>query len=136
MSHYVGVLEGDQDVWSVWIPDLLGCVGAGATPDDAVKDATSALSTVATMMIVDGEELPPPRTRTELMHDARVAEAVRNGDVLVALPLLIERGRSTRANISLDVGLLESIDAAAKARGLTRSAFLASAAREKILSEA
>jgi metal-responsive CopG/Arc/MetJ family transcriptional regulator len=37
-----------------------------------------------------------------------------------------------RANLSLDAGLLDAIDDAAKAHGLTRSAFLASAAREKI----
>jgi metal-responsive CopG/Arc/MetJ family transcriptional regulator len=34
--------------------------------------------------------------------------------------------------LSLDAGLLDAIDEAAKAHGLTRSAFLASAAREKI----
>lgn len=135
MSHYVGVLEGEGDVWSVWLPDLMGCVGAGPTPDAAVKDVTSALSLVATMMVADGEELPRARTRAELLDDKWVAEAVRNGDVLMGIPLIIERGRPARANISLDAGLLESIDAAAKARGLTRSAFLASAAREKILSE-
>jgi metal-responsive CopG/Arc/MetJ family transcriptional regulator len=38
-----------------------------------------------------------------------------------------------RANITIDAGLLESIDREAKLRGLTRSAFLASAAREKII---
>lgn len=35
-------------------------------------------------------------------------------------------------SVSLDAGLLEAIDAAAKARGLTRSSFIATAAREKI----
>ena len=48
------------------------------------------------------------------------------------VPLLLDKGRPTRANISIDAGLLEAIDAAAKQRGLTRSAFLASAARDKI----
>jgi uncharacterized protein (DUF1778 family) len=40
--------------------------------------------------------------------------------------------RPAKANLSIDTGLLGAIDEAAKARGLTRSAFLASAAREKI----
>ncbi len=44
-------------------------------------------------------------------------------------------GRPVKANLSLDAGLLDAIDEAAKRRGLTRSAFLASAAREKIESE-
>jgi metal-responsive CopG/Arc/MetJ family transcriptional regulator len=38
-------------------------------------------------------------------------------------------------NLSLDAALLAAIDEAAKARGLTRSAFVASAAREKIAAE-
>src|SRR5260370_483265 len=41
-------------------------------------------------------------------------------------------GRPARADLSLDAGLLSAIDEAAAARGLTRSAFLAGAAREKI----
>jgi len=45
---------------------------------------------------------------------------------------VIESGRPVKANISLDRGLLNAIDAAAKRSGLTRSSFLASAAREKI----
>ena len=44
----------------------------------------------------------------------------------------IESGRPVKANISLDQGLLDAIDVAGKRAGLTRSAFLASAAREKI----
>jgi len=39
------------------------------------------------------------------------------------------------ANLSLDAGMLEAIDEAANARGLTRSAFIASAVREKIAKE-
>jgi metal-responsive CopG/Arc/MetJ family transcriptional regulator len=40
-----------------------------------------------------------------------------------------------KANLSLDAWLLAAIDEAAAARGLTRSAFLSSAAREKIAQE-
>ena len=51
------------------------------------------------------------------------------------MPLVLDAGRPFKANLSLDAGLLEAIDAAAERRGLTRSAFLASAAREKVGSE-
>jgi metal-responsive CopG/Arc/MetJ family transcriptional regulator len=51
------------------------------------------------------------------------------------VPLVLDAGRPVKANLSLDAGLLNAIDEAAKCRGLTRSAFLASAAREKIESE-
>jgi hypothetical protein len=50
-------------------------------------------------------------------------------------PLVLDAARRVKANLSLDAGLLSAIDEAAERRGLTRSAFLASAAREKIESE-
>ena len=48
------------------------------------------------------------------------------------VPLLLDTGRLARANISIDAGRLADIDEAARLRGVTRSAFLAAAAREKI----
>jgi uncharacterized protein (DUF1778 family) len=60
---------------------------------------------------------------------------VRAGETAVMIPLLLDSGRPVRANLSLDAALLEAIDSAARARGLTRSAFIASAARQKIMAE-
>jgi metal-responsive CopG/Arc/MetJ family transcriptional regulator len=51
---------------------------------------------------------------------------------LAIVPLILDAGRAVKANLSLDAGLLEAIDDAAEAHGLTRSAFITSAAREKI----
>jgi metal-responsive CopG/Arc/MetJ family transcriptional regulator len=48
------------------------------------------------------------------------------------VPRLLDAERPAKANLSIDAGLLAAIDEAATARGLTRSAFLATAAREKI----
>jgi len=42
------------------------------------------------------------------------------------------RGASGRVSISLDRGLLEAIDDEARGRRMTRSAFVASAARHEI----
>jgi hypothetical protein len=60
---------------------------------------------------------------------------LKKGAALAVVPLLIDSGRSVKANLSLDTGLLAAIDDAAAARGLTRSAFLSTAAREKISAE-
>ena len=60
---------------------------------------------------------------------------VAHGGILAYVPLVLDAGRPVKANLSLDAGLLDAIDEAAERRGLTRSAFLASAAREKIESE-
>jgi predicted RNase H-like HicB family nuclease len=40
---YVGILEGDGNVWSIRIPDIPGCHGGGATPEAAIADPVSAL---------------------------------------------------------------------------------------------
>jgi hypothetical protein len=60
--------------------------------------------------------------------------ALADGAALAIVPLILDVSPAGQENLSLDVGLLASIDEAAAARGLTRSAFLASAAREKIKS--
>jgi predicted RNase H-like HicB family nuclease len=44
MAYYVGILEGEGDVWSIRIPDLPGCHGGGASPEEAISDATSAVT--------------------------------------------------------------------------------------------
>jgi hypothetical protein len=46
--------------------------------------------------------------------------------------LVFDRGNPAKANISLDTGTLAAIDEEAAAHGLTRLAFMASAALEKI----
>ena len=48
------------------------------------------------------------------------------------MPHIRRTGRQVRANISLDRGMLDAIDRAAADRNLTRSAFLADAARNEI----
>jgi hypothetical protein len=75
---------------------------------------------------------PKPRDILELRKDRDVLATLEEGGSFLLVPLLIESGRSVRANISMDQGLLESIDEAAKRIGVTRSSFLASAARDKI----
>lgn len=67
-----------------------------------------------------------------VLTDPDVREAMATGGVLVSIPLLENRGKLARANISLDEGLLASIDATAKRLGVTRSAFMAAASLEKI----
>jgi metal-responsive CopG/Arc/MetJ family transcriptional regulator len=54
------------------------------------------------------------------------------GAFLVQVPLIENDTAVVRANVSFERGLLRAIDEAAAARGLTRAAFLAQAARREI----
>ena len=131
MAHYVGILDGAKKVWGVRIPDFPGCHGGGATPEAALADAISALREFAARQIAAGVGIVPPRTMHEIVHDPATGFDPA-AEILVSVPLLLDRGRPVKANISLDAGLLEAIDEEAERRGLTRSAFLSSAALDKI----
>ena len=128
MVNYVGVLDGSGDVWGVRIPDIPGCVGAGATVEAAISDATTALRDVAEYKSKGGFQLPTPTSAAEVLASGEMSP----GEAVVMIPLLLDAGRTVRANLTLDAGLLADIDQAAGQRGITRSAFMASAAREKI----
>lgn len=128
MTSYIGILDGSVDVWGVRIPDCPGAYGAGKTADLAIANAAKGLATWAEATIKDGVSLPNSRSLEEIIANGEI-EA---GEAAVLIPLLLDAGRTVRANVTFDAGLLAAIDAAAKQRGLTRSAFLASAAREKI----
>ena len=134
MAHYVGILDGSGDVWGVRVPDLPGCHGGGKTIDAAIIDAISAAREWAEHRSAKGLEMPVSRQVGDLIAANEVDVAA--GEATVMIPLLLDSGRSVRANLSLDAALLDAIDQAAKLRGLTRSAFIASAAREKIAAEA
>lgn len=128
MVDYVGVLDGSNDTWGVRIPDVPGCVGGGATPEAAIADATTALRDVMAYKRGEGIELPRASSIAEILGAGEVGD----GETVILVPLVLDTGRTVRANLTFDAGLLSAIDAEAVRHGLTRSAFLASAAREKI----
>jgi predicted RNase H-like HicB family nuclease len=131
VAQYVGILDGAGDVWGVRIPDFPGCYGGGATPEDALSDAINALREVAAHYVANDRAVPASRTMDEIRRD-EVAAYDPSRESMVMVPLLLDRARPVRANISIDAGTLEAIDEEAEKRGLTRSSFLASAAVEKI----
>ncbi len=133
MPHYVGILDGSGDTWGVRIPDLPGCHGGGETAEAAIADAISAAREWAEHRNAKGAVMPASRPLRQIIRDGELD--VQAGETAVMIPLLLDSGRPVRANLSLDASLLKAIDEAARARGLTRSAFIASAAREKIMAE-
>ncbi|MGE0749242.1 MAG: type II toxin-antitoxin system HicB family antitoxin [Variibacter sp.] len=128
MTHYVGILDGSGKTWGVRVPDLPGVHGGGKTPEAAISDAISAAREWAAHAVSKGVAIPRPRPMTAVM----LSGEVEAGEATVMIPLLLDAGRTVRANVTFDAGLLEAIDDEARQRGLTRAAFLASAAREKI----
>ena len=134
--RYVAVVEKETDsAFGVWFPDVEGCFSAGETLEEAVANAAAALRQHTEALESAGRRMPAPRNVDDVvLGDKDVKASLKRGAVLFAVPLLADAGRTVRINISLDKSLVDQIDIAASARGLTRSAFIAQAAREKITS--
>ncbi|MDX8526250.1 type II toxin-antitoxin system HicB family antitoxin [Mesorhizobium sp. MSK_1335] len=131
--RYIAFIHKDPDsIYGVSFPDMPGCISAGVTIDEAVRNAVEALSGHVRMLEADGDQVPSPRDFDAIMDDPEFT-GDRNGAMTTVIPLIRDRGSTTRINVSFDLGLLEAIDAAARERGQTRSAFLASAARKEIV---
>ena len=130
--RYVAFLHDDGEPgFGISFPDFPGCISNGETVDDALRRGAEALAFHVEGMLADGESIPPPRS----LHDVKADENLTgwlNGATIAFVPLILDKGSPRRINVSLDFGLLRAIDDEAKRRGMTRSAFLSSAARKEI----
>ena len=130
--RFVALVHKDADsVFGVQFPDVPGCFSAGATLEEASRNAVEALGGHVRLLEADGEPIPTPRTLDQIVADDALQEE-RSGAVFVSIPLVRDLGSTTRINVSLDFGLLKAIDDEARARGQTRSAFIASAIRREL----
>jgi predicted RNase H-like HicB family nuclease len=131
-TFYVGMVDKGGEGWGVTFPDLPGCTSGGETMGELFAMSIEAARLWAEDMSSDA--MPRPRSMDELLKDPEVRATIEAiGPVsFIEVPLVRDSGRAVRTNVSFDSGLLDAIDTAAKRRGLTRSAFLATAARDKI----
>ncbi len=129
--RYVSFIHRDDAGYGVSFPDFPGCVSVGDNIDEAIRHGSEALAFHVEGLTDDGESIPRPRSIDAIKADPELSDWRREAD-FVLIPLLLDRGTSRRVNISLDRGLLEAIDNEAKLRRMTRSAFLATAARHEI----
>jgi predicted RNase H-like HicB family nuclease len=126
IRYYPAILERAPDGFGVFFPDLPGCVSHGDTAEDAAAQAEAALAMHLRGMIEDGDAIPVPSALENLERDPEVDEFTR---ILVRAEL---PGRAVRVNVTIEEGLLASIDTLAQRQGKSRSAFLADAARSAI----
>lgn len=131
MRYVAFIHGGDGSGFGISFPDFPGCVSDGDTVEEAIHRGAEALAFHVEGMIEDGEAVPEPRAVQEIKADPGLVEWREGADVAF-VPLVLDKGSPRRVNVSLDYGLLQAIDDEAKRRGMTRSAFLSSAARNEI----
>lgn len=126
MKYFYAVVHKDEDsAFGVHFPDLPGCFSAADDLNDVVPNAVEAMD----LWLEDKPE--PDASSVERIREM-AADDLAEGAFLLLVPRFTSNGKLTRVNLSMDVGTLAAIDAAASARKLTRSAFLAEAARNEI----
>lgn len=128
--RFFAIMDRNDDAVGVFFPDCPGCTAMGNTEEEAISNAFEALA--EWMEDRSEAERPRPRSARDLACDPDVMESLKEGGVFISVPLLLEGGKPTTANVSLPRGLLQTIDAAAAHEKMTRSAFIAAAARERI----
>jgi Uncharacterized conserved protein len=130
MRYFIGIVHNDEDsAYGIHFPDVPGCFSAADDLDDLPAAASEALS----LWLEDAPQDITPRSMAELRADADVQAALKDGAFLMSVPMIALTGRTVKANLTMDAGLLDAIDRTAKARNLTRSAFLADLARREIV---
>ncbi len=121
MTRYVALIDGEANGYGVVFPDLPGCAAMGDTVDQAIRHAMEALRDWVEVMEARGGEVPTPRPLEILRLDGDVQKALHSGAMLATVPLVRQARRATKANMSLDSGVLAAIDAAAARMGVNRS---------------
>lgn len=126
------LIHEENDTCGISFPDFPGCVSTGSTPEEAIRKGSEALTFHVEGMVEGGDPLPVLRSIAELRSDPDFIEA--SADAVITLVPFEMPGRSVRINISIDENLLSAVDAAARAAGQSRSAYLSEAARGRIRS--
>jgi predicted RNase H-like HicB family nuclease len=128
MRYYFAVVHKDEgSSYGLSFPDVPGVHSAADDMADLVPNAAEALNLYA-----EDEALPPARALEEIRRDPAVVAELAQGAFLAAIPFIENDAKIVRINVSMESGMVKAIDAAASARKLTRSAFLAQAARHEI----
>lgn len=124
--QYIGLIHKDAGSdYGVSFPDFPGCVTAASTLEDARLMAQEALTLHVEGILEDGEELPAPSSLDAILADAQNADAVA---ILAIAPS--RAPKSVRVNVSFPEDVLARVDHYAEEHGLTRSGFLAQAAKK------
>jgi predicted RNase H-like HicB family nuclease len=124
MIQYIALIHRNgRKGYGVSFPDFPGCVSAGSTIEETLREAAEALALHVDGMRDDGQKIPKPRS-LEAIRAAREDWFDLKDAIVATVPLLPAQGKAVRVQLTMDERLLARIDAVTK----NRSAFLAQAA--------
>ncbi|NCB40464.1 MAG: type II toxin-antitoxin system HicB family antitoxin [Erysipelotrichia bacterium] len=125
MLFPVVVHKEGKSSFGVTIPDFPGCFTAGQTFDEAIKSVQEAIE----CHLDEDDKIPEPSSIELLANNPDFAGGLW---VMVEVDLSAFENRTKRINVSIPESLLHEIDSFARKNGLSRSAFLARAAKKAL----
>ena len=67
MDYTVIIEPADDGTFSVYVPDLPGCISTGQTRDEAIDSIREAIRGHIQTLRDLGETVPPPRSRSQIV---------------------------------------------------------------------
>lgn len=125
MNYPVVIHKDKHSDYGVSVPDLPGCISAGATVDEALAMVREAIELHLEGLIEDGQPIPEPGTIDDHQHKADYRGGIW---AVVSIDPSTLRTRAQRINITVPERVLDAIDRYADEQGQTRSGFLVQAA--------
>lgn len=126
MKITVVLHSDDGQHYGVSVPDLAGCFSAGDSIEDALESVKEAIELHLEGLIEEGQDMPVIAPISQHQQNPDYANGVW---AVVEVDTSAFEGKSEKINITLPKLLLKRIDDYTHAKHLTRSGFLAEAAR-------
>lgn len=127
MKFALALHTDDGVKYGVTVPDIPGCFSAGDTLDEAIEAAREAIDLHCESLAEQGQDIPATKSLAEHKAVPDLGNALW---VIVEVDVEKYLEKSVRLNISLPEGLLRNIDEYARGHHMSRSGFLAKAARD------
>lgn len=70
MDYTVVIERADDGSYSVYVPDLPGCISCGDTHEEALQMIREAIRGHLDVLREHGEPIPPPRSTATVIHAA------------------------------------------------------------------
>lgn len=130
--HYLTFVYPDDTGFGFTCADVDGFTAYCETTDfdAAAAEAKRVLAVHLAAVLDRGGQLPTARDFKTLQNDPDLKEDFKEAAIVTYLPALLPAGRTKKITLTMDENTLHHVDHASRMRGLTRSAFLAEAARQ------
>lgn len=124
--YFAAIHKDSSSDYTALFPGVPGCITAADTLEELDAMAREALQGHLDVSRDYGDPIPAPLD----LAAVKAHKDAKGAEFFIAVTVQVEGGKAARLNITMPEELVEEVDAYSKRRGLTRSAFLARAARQ------